>query len=145
MSNNPEKTRKANVSNSETHSDIIPSESCDLSKTGVNVDLKPDINLDGELNPSDYVTSVPVSQKTVNELSNSLAKQREAFRSKLAMRLTKIFGFSLGACFLLILITSIYPPANKAEIKDLISVTITPQVTLLSFALGFYFGNSKEN
>ena len=61
------------------------------------------------------------------------------------MRLTKIFGFSLGASFLLILITSIHPNAKKAEVKDLISVTITPQVTLLSFALGFYFGNNKEN
>ena len=108
-------------------------------------DVKPDISLDGELNPSDYITSVPISHKTDKDLSAFLAKKKEAVRSKLAMRLTKIFGFSLAFCFLLILIASVYPPANNAEIKDLILAVVTPQVTLLSFALGFYFGSNKES
>ncbi|MEM7555278.1 MAG: hypothetical protein AAF378_14480 [Cyanobacteria bacterium P01_A01_bin.84] len=108
-------------------------------------DVKPNINLNAELRLEDYITSVPASEKTTKELSSSIAKQREAFRSKLAMRLTKIFGFSLGASFLLILITSIHPNAKQAETKDLILAVITPQVTLLSFALGFYFGSNKES
>lgn len=145
MSHTSDKSRRTNESDSKTHSDIVNSKSCDLPKTCVNADKAPGINLDGELNISDYLKSVPVSQKVANELSNSLAKQKEAVRSKLAIGLIKIFGLSSVASFLLILITTIYPPANKIEIKDLILAVITPQVTLLSVATGFYFGNNKEN
>ena len=145
MSHTSDEFCKVNTSDSKTHSDIFPSESCDLSKPDVNVDVKPDISLDGKLNPSDYVTSVPISQKTSSELSNYLAKQKEAVRSKLAIGLIQIFGLSSVASFLLILITTIYPPANQIETKDLILAVVTPQVTLLSVATGFYFGNNKGN
>ncbi|MCC5609785.1 hypothetical protein LC612_24155 [Nostoc sp. CHAB 5834] len=110
------------------------------------------INPDVKLNLSDYVTSIPISQKTAGEIEAEAARQlaksaqqRENTRSKLAMFLAKVFGFSLGATFLLIGITAFNPNTDKALVKDLISQTITPQVTLLSFALGFYFGSNKDS
>ncbi|MEH1777105.1 hypothetical protein [Nostoc sp.] len=112
---------------------------------------KPVANLDAQLNLSDYITSVPISQKMTEEIAGEVAKQiaksaeqRETTRGKLAMWLVKVFGWSLGASFLLIGLTTFNPNADKTAIKDLISQTITPQVTLLSFALGFYFGSNKE-
>lgn len=113
---------------------------------------KPVANLDGQLNLSDYITSVPISQKMAEEIASEATKQiaksaeqRETTRGKLAMLLAKVFGCSLGASFLLIGLTIFNPNADKTAIKDLISQTITPQVTLLSFALGFYFGSNKES
>ncbi|HEY9798721.1 MAG TPA: hypothetical protein V6D25_00060 [Leptolyngbyaceae cyanobacterium] len=112
---------------------------------------EPVVKLDGELNPSDYITSFPISQKMAKEIASEVAKQlaksteqRETTRSELAMWLAKVFGCSLGASFILIGLTTFNPNADKTAIKDLISQTITPQVTLLSFALGFYFGSNKE-
>ncbi|MBC1225262.1 hypothetical protein GNF10_34210 [Nostoc sp. UCD121] len=105
------------------------------------------ISLNTELDLTDYLTSVPISQKTADELVKQIAKstnQREDTRSKLAMFLAKVFGCTLGASYLLMALTAFNPNVDKAAIKDLISQTTTPQVTLLSFALGFYFASNKD-
>ncbi|WP_445634589.1 hypothetical protein NSTC745_06411 [Nostoc sp. DSM 114161] len=127
---------------------------------------KPVANLHAQLNLSDCITSVPISQKIAEEIAASAAKQRaksaeqrettrtkiaksagqrETTRTKLAILLTKFFGLSVGTILLSILFTTFTPNADKTTIKDLISQIIPPQVTLLSFALGFYFGSNKEN
>ncbi|WP_051424249.1 hypothetical protein [Aphanizomenon flos-aquae] len=109
------------------------------------------INPDSELDLSDYVTSIPISQKMADEIAAEVARQlaksteqREETRSHLAMFLARVFGCTLGASFLLMTLITFSPNADKAAVKDFISQTLTPQVTLLSFALGFYFGSNKE-
>lgn len=97
-----------------------------------------------ELNLSDYLKDVPVSQKTNEELATWASKQRETTRTNLAMWLTKAFGCSLIATFLLMGLAAFNPRVDKALIKDLIPQVITPQVTLLGIALGFYFGAKEK-
>lgn len=107
--------------------------------------IKKYLDLDSQVNPEDLVTSIKLDAKTANEISKIVSKvqdeEREKSRSKLAMSFTKIFSFSLVGSFILILVTATYPKAHNLDVKDLISVIITPQVTLLSFTFGYYFGN----
>ncbi|QJB47222.1 hypothetical protein [Dolichospermum flos-aquae] len=108
----------------------------------------PVVNFDKELDVSDQITSIPLNSRTAKELNEETAKlieqRRETTRGNLAMFLAKTFACSLGASYLLIALTVFNPNADKAAIKDLVSQTMTYQVPLLSFALGFYFGSNKE-
>ncbi|AFZ61452.1 hypothetical protein H6G54_28425 [Anabaena cylindrica FACHB-243] len=104
------------------------------------------IDIGGELKASDYITTIPLEEKTVKELKTECDKQlltRENTRSKLVFLQAKIFGCTLGASFLLTMTTAFLPDIDKTLIKDLLTQTIAPQVTLLSFSLGFYFGSNK--
>jgi hypothetical protein len=69
-----------------------------------------------------------------------IAQHTELTRATLAMMLVKFLGGSLIATFLLMGAAAFNPNADKAFIKDLIPQAITPQVTLLGVALGYYFG-----
>jgi hypothetical protein len=110
----------------------------------VKVEEKANLHLDGELNLSDYVGDIPLTPKTTREIGEWTIKQRETARTKLATRLLTLFGGTLLASFLLMGAAAFNPNADKALIKDLIPQVITPQVTLLGIALGFYFTSNKE-
>lgn len=101
------------------------------------------LSLDGELNLSDYVSDVPITKKTAQELVESLAKQREQTRTCLASRLSTFFGCTLLSTLIWVGAASFSEKADKTFIKDVIPLVITPQVTLLGVALTFYF-TSKE-
>jgi hypothetical protein len=102
------------------------------------------LTLDGELNISDYVQEVKPTQDTIQDVCHWTNKQRETTRTRLAMWLVKGFGCSLGLTFMLMGVAAFNPNADKALIKDLIPQIITPQVTLLGVALGFYFATKEE-
>lgn len=104
---------------------------------------KVDLNLEGELNISDYVQDVPSTRKTVCDIDAWAKKQQEQTRTCLASRLSTMFGFSLLITILLVGVAAFSPKADKTFIKDVIPLVITPQVTLLGVALTFYF-TSKE-
>jgi hypothetical protein len=108
------------------------------------VEVKPEMHVGGSLTPSDYITNVPVSQKTSEELAVWAGKQRETTRTNLAMWLVKVFGCSLAASFILVGVTAFSPEGDKTFIKDFIPQIITPQLTLLGVAIGFYFGTKEK-
>jgi hypothetical protein len=110
--------------------------------TGVRA--KPEILVDGSLAPSDYITDVPISQRTSEDLAAWTRKQREITRTNLAMWLIKVFGCSLAASFLLVGVTAFSPQGDKTLIKDFVPQIITPQLTLLGVAIGFYFGTKEK-
>lgn len=111
---------------------------------GVEVQEQPALTLDGELSLSDYVQEVEPTEKTKTAIHQWAELQQETTRTKLAMTLVKFFGTSLVATFVLMGAAAFNPNADKAFIKDLIPQVITPQVTLLAVALGYYFG-AKDN
>lgn len=108
------------------------------------VEAKPEMNVDGSLHISDYVGDVPISKKTSEELAVWTGKQRETTRTNLSMWLVKVFGGSLVASFLLVGATAFIPQSDKTFIKDFIPQVITPQLTLLGLAIGFYFGTKEK-
>ncbi|PZV10674.1 MAG: hypothetical protein DCF22_16045, partial [Leptolyngbya sp.] len=98
----------------------------------------------------DYLPSISTIQlernspgKTVYDIDIWAKKQQEQTRTCLASRLSTMFGFSLLITILLVGVAAFSPKADKAFIKDVIPLVITPQVTLLGVALTFYF-TSKE-
>lgn len=103
-----------------------------------------DLHLDGELNLSDYVKDVPPSSKTVREVRQWTARKRETARTKLAMRLSTLFAMTLTSTLVLTGLAAFNENADKAFIKDIIPLLITPQVTLLGVAITFYFTSKDE-
>lgn len=98
-----------------------------------------------DLSFSGYVVDVPISRKTSDEIASEVLKDKEKTRSKLALWLLSLLGFTLASSFLVTGVMIFHPKANKESIKDLIGMVLTPQVSLLSCALCYYFGgNSKE-
>ena len=125
--------KKINVSNTEAqHSALVKNE------------VKPDINLEGELKLNDYISDVPASHKTIDELADWTSKQREMTRTNIATWLVKTFGCSLGVTFLMVGLAAFNPNADKTFIKDIIPLVLGPQVTILAGAVGYYFGSTKE-
>lgn len=112
--------------------------------TLVKVKAEPEMHVDGSLTSSDYVTDIPISQKTSEDIATWTRKQREATRTNLAMWLIKMFGCSLAASFLLTGVTALSPQGDKTLIKDFVPQVITPQLTLLGVAIGFYFGSKEK-
>jgi len=103
-----------------------------------------ELNISGDLDLSDYVQSLPVSRKTAEDIQQWSIKRRENTRTKLAMRLGNLFGGTLLFTVVLIGVVALNPKADKELIKFLIPQVITPQVTLLSIALTFYFTSKDE-
>ncbi len=99
------------------------------------------LTLDGDLNLSDYVQDTKPTLETTRNISAWANQNRETTRTRLAIWLVKIFGCSLGVTFLLIGVAAFNPNVDKTLIKEIIPQVITPQVTLLGVALGFYFGS----
>jgi len=103
-----------------------------------------DLTLDGDLDPSQYIGDVVPDKKTTQKLLMWAAVQKETTRAKLAMELTKFLGCSLLATFLLMGAAAFNTNADKAFLKDIFPLVITPQVTLLGVTLGYYFGAKDE-
>lgn len=103
------------------------------------------LNLDGELNLSNYVGDVPLTKKTAKEVDDWAKKQQEQTRTCLASRLSTLFCCTLLSTLVWIGVASFSEKADKAFIKDVIPVVITPQVTLLGVALTFYFTNKEKS
>ena len=104
-----------------------------------------ELALDGSLNPSQYIGDIKPDNKTVSNIQDWAAQQKETTRARLAMMLAKCLGGSLIATYLLMGVAAFSPNADKVFIKDLIPLVITPQVTLLGVALGYYFGAKEED
>lgn len=108
------------------------------------VQSKADLDLNGDLNISDYLRDVAPTKKVVQDISTWTEKQRETTRTKLVIWLVKILGCSMFGAFSLIGAAAFSPQADKELIKDLVPQIITTQITLLGVAFGFYF-SSKED
>ena len=103
------------------------------------IDTNRDINLD------DYVTSVPVDEQTKKDIVQTFQEQREKTRSNLAMTLVKMFGATMAVSYLTIVLLIVFCPESKAKaVQDLIPLLLTPQISLVGVAVGFYFGENRE-
>lgn len=101
------------------------------------------LSLDGELIISDHIGNDPLTKKTAQDVDEWTRKQREQTRTCLASRLSTFFGCTLLLTLIWVGTASFSEKADKAFIRDVIPLVVTPQVTLLGVALTFYF-TSKE-
>jgi hypothetical protein len=99
----------------------------------------------GELRLSDYVHDVPASPKTTREVAAWANRYREVTRRRIAMWLVRVFASTMAMTFLLAGVGAFCPGTDKEFIKDLLSLVITPQSTLLGVALTFYFTTKEED
>ncbi|MGD1703309.1 hypothetical protein [Dapis sp. BLCC M229] len=86
-----------------------------------------------------YIDEKNASPDTIRYISKWAKIEQEKTRKNIAEKLLISFGASLGITYLLVGLASIYPQLDKSFIREMIPIIITPQVTLLGFALGFYF------
>lgn len=107
-------------------------------------EAKPDLVLDGELDISDYIGDVPASKKTAMDIADWSRTRREATRTSLAMWLVKLFSVTLVGTGLVSAVAVFTPSADKALLKEVFPLLITPQATLLGVALTFYFTTKEE-
>lgn len=102
-----------------------------------------DVSLEGELDVTDYVQDVPLTDETIRDIGLWAEKHRELTRTKLVTSLVNLFGCSLLCTFLLIGAATFNTDTDQSLLKDLAPQLITGQITLIGVALGFYF-NTKE-
>lgn len=124
---------QVNTSNTEAqHSALVKNE------------VKPDISLEGELKLNDYISDVPASQKTIDELFIWTSKQKEVTRTNMVMQLVGLFACSIGGVFLTVVLAASNPKADKTFIKDNLSLVIGSQTPILLLAGRYYFKVAKE-
>jgi hypothetical protein len=97
------------------------------------------IVLNGQLDISNYITSVPPSKEVCQDVEDWVRKNRDRTRSKIANYLLGIFAGSLVTTFALVGVSSLTPNSDKGLLKDLIPLIITSQASLLGVTIGFYF------
>jgi hypothetical protein len=102
------------------------------------------LDLNGDLEISDYLHDVPPTKKVAQDISTWMEKQRETTRTKLVIWMVKLLGCSMLGTFVLTGAVAFSPQADKELIKDLVPQLITTQVTLLGVAFGFYFSNKED-
>jgi hypothetical protein len=98
-----------------------------------------ELSLDSELNISDYIVEAKSKYRTLY--------QQEDTRTHLAIVLAKLFGVTIAGTFTLLIIAVFHSNNSTLDsslIKDIATMLITPQVTLLGMALGYYFGQKDS-
>ncbi|NEQ35220.1 MAG: hypothetical protein F6K40_02410 [Okeania sp. SIO3I5] len=86
-----------------------------------------------------YISDQNLSHENKKHIYKWVKFEQEKTRKNIAEKLLVFFGASLGITYLLVGLASIYPESDKQFIREMIPIIITPQVTLLGVALGFYF------
>ena len=86
-----------------------------------------------------YIDEKNPTPETIKYISKLAKIEQEKTRKNIAEKLLVFFGASLGITYLMIGLASIYPESDQQFIREMIPIIITPQVTLLGVALGFYF------
>jgi hypothetical protein len=89
-------------------------------------------NEEDDIKPLDsYVTTKPISI------------QRESTRSQISLWLLIVFSCSVFASYVMVAMAAFLPNIDRSIITDSLPLLLTPQITLLGVALGFYFGEKK--
>ncbi|NET27095.1 hypothetical protein [Okeania sp. SIO1I7] len=86
-----------------------------------------------------YISDKDLSPENKKHIYKWVKVEQEKTRKNIAEKLLVFFGGSLVITYLLIGLASISPQSDKQFIREMIPIIITPQVTLLGVALGFYF------
>lgn len=93
------------------------------------------IEIGSDINLSEHILERPYKDSNLEQET----------RSKIALWLVKMLGFSFAVTIPLMSLTAFVPQVDKNYIKDLNQTLILPQVTLVAMALGYYFGVKKED
>jgi len=98
-----------------------------------------------ELSVTNYINDIELDRATKEGVKKTLVKERESTRKLLATWLVKIFGVSVIGNIFLAALLAFYPKADTSLLEKLLPIIISPQVTLLGVALGFYYGQKEED
>jgi hypothetical protein len=80
--------------------------------------------------------------RTLETPFSPVAQRRERARGSIAMLLLVFLGATMLIPWLLVL-TVVRPGPGAAEIRDLMSLTLTPIVGLVGTVTGFYYGDKS--
>lgn len=86
---------------------------------------------DIKLSIDDFVYTKPISI------------QRESTRSRISLSLLIVFSLSVLASYVMVGMAAFLPNIDRSIITDSLPLLLTPQITLLGVALGFYFGEKQ--
>jgi len=108
-----------------------------LNNIGLSLD-----NIDKSCSVNKYINRVEIEPPIKEKYQT--AKEREITRKTLAIWLVRIFGVSVIGNIVLAAALAFYPKANTSLLEKVLPIIISPQVTLLGVALGFYYGQKDE-
>ncbi len=94
-------------------------------------------DIDGYI--QNYISDKDLSPENKKKINKWAKVEQEKTRKNIADKLLVFFGGSLAITYLLVVLASISPKSDKPFIREMIPIIITPQVTLLGVAFGFYF------
>jgi hypothetical protein len=88
----------------------------------------------------------PLPKEVQRKIIESLNRDREKTRSRIAVSVISIFGATLLACFSVLAVSVFHEKADKALAKDLAIILLNPATGLAAGAVGFYLGyDSKKS
>ena len=93
-----------------------------------------------------FEESAPIKSAVEKEVVVYLRTEQEKTTAWLAKALVIIFGSTISAFLLVILIGMVFPTTmDTRELKDLLTLILISEVGIIGTALGFYFGNQSRS
>lgn len=101
-------------------------------------------NLDKPLDISNVVVDMPMKRQTADEVAQWCAKKSEKTRSNITTILMVVFSSAMVGTFVLTGIAASNKDVDKSFIQSQTALVMNTTTTLLSLALGYYFGTQKN-
>ena len=146
------KTSNTHNSNQQKTSSIFIDETLDTQDSKVKTVLSHDlvqrevgetVELTGTLDRDDYIVGKLASIQEQHKFELDLAHENNI--SKLLMFLARVFGCSIAASYVILVLTSTNPNVDKSFVKDTMPNLIHEQEALLGSAIGGYFWTKSQD
>lgn len=105
-------------------------------------DIKKSDSVVPEIVNIDENNSITASKKDkLVDLRSGLEKSK----AWIVKALVIIFGSTIGCCFLFIIVETIFSSGNREDLKDIITLILVAQTSIVGTIIGFYFGDRSKS
>lgn len=70
--------------------------------------------------------------------------ESEKAKAWVVKALVIIFGSTIGCCFLLLIVETIFPNGNRENLQDIVTLILVAQTSIIGTIIGFYFGDRSK-
>lgn len=74
-----------------------------------------------------------------------LRSESEKAKAWVVKALIIIFGSTIGCCFLLLIVETIFPSGNRENLQDIVTLILVAQTSIVGAIIGFYFGDRSKS
>lgn len=104
-----------------------------------------------DVEKSDLVVPEVVNIDDNNSITSKKAKavdlrsESEKAKAWVVKALVIIFGSTIGCCFLLLIVETIFSNGNREDLHNLVTLILVAQTGTIGTILGFYFGDRTKS